>query len=160
MSSSVIIQPRARHRPGVWVLMFLDSCIPFSQRQLYVATINIMVAMETRIEKWDMFPGRSAIWAESVKMHSKECKNILNFGMAHLLFLDLHFQALYERQFRKSISSYVLFFMCLLRIVREILYRRDFYKNLPTQFIFALKRTQITGILHEDLHAFKICRCL
>lgn len=50
--------------------------------------------------------------------------------------------------------------MCLLRIVREILYRRDFYKNLSTQFIFALNRTQITGILREDLHAFKICRRL
>lgn len=61
MSSSVIIQPRALHSPGVWVLLFVTSCTPLSQRQLYVATSNIMAAMVTRLVKWDMFPHRSEI---------------------------------------------------------------------------------------------------
>jgi len=84
MSSSVIIQPRALHSPGVWVLLFLTSCTPFSQWQLYVATSNIKVAMVTRLVKWDMFPHRSAIWAESMKLDNKEWKNILNFSMPPL----------------------------------------------------------------------------
>lgn len=91
MSSSVIIQPRALHSPGVWVLLFLTSCTPFSQRQLCVATSNIMVAVVTRLVKWDMFPHRSVIWAETMKLDNKECRNNLNFGMAHVSFLALHF---------------------------------------------------------------------
>ena len=91
MSSSVITQPRALHSPGVWVLLFLTSCTPFSQRQLYVATSNIMVAVVTRLVKWYMFPHRSEIWAESKKLDNKECKIIINFSMAHLSFLALHF---------------------------------------------------------------------
>jgi hypothetical protein len=74
MSSSVIIQPRALHSPGVWVLLFLTSCTPFSQRQLYVATINIIVAMVTRLVKLDMFSHRSAIWTESMKLETKNVK--------------------------------------------------------------------------------------
>jgi hypothetical protein len=125
MSSSVIIQPRALHSPGVWVLLFPTSCTPFSQRQLYVATSNIVVTMVTRLVKWNMFPHRSAIWAKSMKLDNKECKNILNFSMAHLSFMALHFYALYAKQFRKAISSSAMFFY-LLRIVREILYWGDF----------------------------------
>jgi len=50
-----------------------------------------MVAVVTRLVKWDMFPHRSEIWAESKKLDNKECKIIINFSMAHLSFLALHF---------------------------------------------------------------------
>jgi len=147
MSSSVIIQPRALHSPGVWVLLFQTSCTSFSQRQLYVATSNIMVAMVTRLVKWDMFPHRSEIWAESMKLDYKELQTSVWLTYRSWLYIFRHFR---QNNFEKQLaapSSFVLSAPdCSWNFIPGI-----FLKNLSAKYVFGL----IMDILHEDLRAFE-----
>jgi hypothetical protein len=111
MSSSVITQPRALHSPGVWVLLFLTSCTPFSLRQLYVATSNIMVAMVTGLVKWDMFPHRSAIWAEIVKLGSKNVKiSLTSVWLTYLSWL-YNFRCFTQNNLKQRLAAPSCFYL-------------------------------------------------